>query len=231
MRFATWLGTSVTKPAEPATCRRTGVIRLFRAPWSTNCERVGLALAHKGLEAESVLIDYSDRSAVEEVSGQGLVPVIEDEGVVIADSRRILAHLDERYPERPLMPAGAQARARAELFCEWFDEVWKRAPNAIESELERADPDRALIERYAETMDRHLDLVEGLLAEEPFLSGRRVGAPDFVAYPFLKYARGRHPDDDELFHRVLDERQSTAGRPRVAAWVERVGALPRAYSE
>lgn len=207
------------------------MIRLFRAPWSTNCERVGLALAHKGLAAESVLIDYSDRSPVEAVSGQGLVPVIEDEGTVVADSRRILAHLDERHPERPLLPAGAQAAARAELFCEWFDEVWKRAPNAIESELERADPDHELIERCGETMDRHLNLFEGLLAEEPFLSGPRVGAPDFVAFPFLKYARGRNPADDEPFHRVLDERQTTAGRPRLAAWVERVDALPRAYAE
>ena len=63
------------------------MIRLFRARWSTNCERVSLALGHKGLEAESVLIEYSDRSPVIEVSGQGLVPVIEDGGEVVADSQ------------------------------------------------------------------------------------------------------------------------------------------------
>ena len=34
-------------------------VRLYRAQWSTNCERVGLALAHKGIEAQSVLIEYS----------------------------------------------------------------------------------------------------------------------------------------------------------------------------
>lgn len=38
------------------------MVRLYRAEWSTNCERVGMALAHKGLEAESVLITYEDRS-------------------------------------------------------------------------------------------------------------------------------------------------------------------------
>ncbi|MGH2922522.1 MAG: glutathione S-transferase N-terminal domain-containing protein [Solirubrobacterales bacterium] len=36
------------------------MIRLYRAPFSTNVERVALALAHKGLEAESVVIDYTD---------------------------------------------------------------------------------------------------------------------------------------------------------------------------
>ena len=51
------------------------MIRLFRAPYSTNCERVGLALAHKGAEVESVLIDYSDRSPVEAVSGLAGLPI------------------------------------------------------------------------------------------------------------------------------------------------------------
>jgi len=53
------------------------MLRLYRAPFSTNVERVALALAHKGLEVESMFISYEDRSLVEEVSGQGLVPVIE----------------------------------------------------------------------------------------------------------------------------------------------------------
>jgi hypothetical protein len=30
------------------------LVRLLRAPWSTNVERVALALAHKGMEVESV---------------------------------------------------------------------------------------------------------------------------------------------------------------------------------
>lgn len=45
-------------------------ITLYRAPFSTNVERVSLALAYKGLDAESVEIEYSDRSAVIAVSGQ-----------------------------------------------------------------------------------------------------------------------------------------------------------------
>ena len=122
-------------------------IRLYRAEWSTNCERVGLALAHKGLGAQSVLIEYSDRSPVEAVSGQGLVPVIEDAGVVVNDSVTILRHLERRYPEPPLFPADAARRAEVDLFIDWFERVYKDAPNTIEDELERDDPDLALVER------------------------------------------------------------------------------------
>jgi hypothetical protein len=39
-------------------------IRLYRAAWSTNCERVGLALAFKGIDAQSILIEYSNRGPV-----------------------------------------------------------------------------------------------------------------------------------------------------------------------
>jgi glutathione S-transferase len=80
------------------------VIRLYRAEWSTNCERVSLALAYKGLSAESVVIDYGDRSIVEQVSGQPLVPVIDDAGTVVADSLAILRHLEDTRPVPPLFP-------------------------------------------------------------------------------------------------------------------------------
>jgi len=123
------------------------MITLYRAPYSTNVERVALALAHKGLEAESVWIDYADRSPVESVSGQGLVPVIVHDGEVVVDSSAIVRYLEERHPDNPLFPSAADRRAEMAIFIEWFDRVWKLAPNAIEAELASAVPDRARIER------------------------------------------------------------------------------------
>ena len=204
------------------------MIRLYRAPFSTNCERVGLALAHKGVEAESVVIDYSDRSAVEAVSGQGLVPVIEDGGQVVSDSRAILAYLEERYPDPPLFPAGESARAEVDVFGEWFERVYKAAPNAIEAELEKPDPDRARIGELAALMHAYLDLFEDMLAGREYLMGRDFSAADVCAFPFVKYAVLHDPEDDELFHLVLRDYQRDRERPRLEAWVRRVDRRPRA---
>ena len=204
-------------------------VRLYRAEWSTNCERVGLALAHKAIEAESVLIEYSNRAPVEAVSGQGLVPVIDDGGTIVFDSVAIIRHLERRTPEPPLFPSEDSRRAEVDLFIEWFERVYKRAPNAIEGELERSDPDRALVDELSAEMAARLDLFERLLDGREYLFGE-FGAADCVAYPFLKYAAGRDPADDELFHVILDEHQALSDdHPNLRAWIERVGGRPRAY--
>jgi glutathione S-transferase len=205
------------------------LIRLYRAPYSTNVERVALALAHKGLAVESVVIDYSDRGPVERVSGQGLVPVIEDGGEVVADSTRILRHLEARYPDPPLFPRDAARRAELDVFLDWFNEVWKGPPNEIEIELSSPLPDRERIGALAKQMAASLDLFEGMLAGREHLMGE-FSAADCAAFPFLKYARFRDPADDEPFHRVLDDFQQLGdGHPRLAAWIDRVNERPRAY--
>jgi len=205
-------------------------IRLYRAAWSTNCERVGLALAHKGIEAQSVLIEYGDRSPVEAISGQGLVPVIEDSGEVVNDSVAILRHLERRRPEPPLFPADPARRAEVDLFIDWFERVYKQAPNELEAELARERPDEALVERRGAEMGERLGIFERLLDGRDFLFGDELGASDCVAYPFLKYAASRDPADTELFHVILADHQRLGEHhPNLAAWIERVGERPRAY--
>ncbi len=207
------------------------VIRLYRAEWSTNCERVGLALAHKGLETESVLITYEDRSAVEAVSGQGLVPVIEAEGEVVADSTRIIRWLEERHPEPALFPADPEARREVDEFIVWFNAEWKAIANRLELELEGPDPDPEIVERVGALLQAYLTRFDGLLeGDRDWFFTDGPGAADFIAYPFLKYAAHRDPADTELYHVLLDDHQ-TLGPEHAAlsAWIDRVGALPRAY--
>ena len=205
------------------------MLRLYRARFSTNVERVALALAHKGLEVESVEISYDDRSPVIVVSGQGLVPVLVDGDDVIADSVRILRYLEEKWPDPPLFPRDAARRAELDVFLDWFNEVWKVAPNAMEAELERDDPDERLVEDLSRKMRASLDLFESLLDGRDHLFGDDFSAADCAAFPFLKYAKLREPADDELFHRILDEHLRLNGRfPRLSDWIERVNERPRA---
>ncbi|MEA2443744.1 MAG: hypothetical protein QOJ12_1036 [Thermoleophilales bacterium] len=206
------------------------MLRLYRIPWSTNVERVELALAHKGIAADAVDLDPADRAALVELSGQELVPVIDDGGRIVADSPAILEYLEDAYPDRPLYPAEHARRAEVETFIDWFNRVWKIAPNAIAAELEGEAPDQRAIDAHAAEMAAALDRFERLLDGRDHLMGDSVSAADFVAFPFVKYAT-IPPDraDDEVFHHVLHDRQRLGdGHRRLAAWIERIDALPRA---
>jgi glutathione S-transferase len=206
------------------------MIRLYRIPHSTNVERVALALAHKGLEAESVWIDPADRREVRKISGQPLVPVLVDGDEIVADSTRILEHLEERYPQRPLYPEDTAPRAELEVFVDWFNRVWKVPPNAIAVELAKAKPSEKRIAEWGGQLRAWLDLFERLLEDRGHLLGEDFSAADCVAFPFLKYAALPLPaDDDELFHRVLRDYQPLGGsHPRLEGWAHRVDARPRA---
>jgi maleylacetoacetate isomerase len=163
---------------------------------------------------------------VERVSGQGLVPVLVDGEQVVVDSMAIVRHLEDRQPDPPLYPAQPARRAEMEVFIDWFNRVWKRPPNRIEEELGRDDPDEELIAAMANEMAAALDLFEQLLDGRDYLLGD-FSAADCAAFPFLKYAAARAPEDDELFHRILDRHQSVGGRPRLEAWIRRVHERPR----
>jgi glutathione S-transferase len=204
------------------------MLRLYRFRHSTNVERVALALAYKGLEVESVHIDPGDRSAVRAASGQDLVPVLIDGDEVIADSTRILHHLERRVPEPPLFPADPAAAAEVEVFLDWFNRAWKREPNLIAAALETGAGERDDVERWSARMRRRLDVFEGLLTGRDHLFGA-FGAADCAAWPFLRYAVAIEPDDDELFHRVLHERMPLEPRHgRLRDWIARVAERPRA---
>jgi glutathione S-transferase len=204
------------------------MLRLYRFRYSTNVERVALALAHKGLEVESVHIDPADRAAVRAASGQDLVPVLIDGDAVIADSTRILHHLERRVPEPPLFPADPAAAAEVEVFLDWFNRAWKREPNLIAAALENGAGESDDVERWSARMRRRLDVFEGLLTGRDHLFGA-FGAADCAAWPFLRYAVAIEPDDDELFHRVLHERMPLEPRHgRLRDWIARVAERPQA---
>ncbi len=203
-------------------------MRIWRIPFSTNVERVALALAHKGLQVEWVDVDPADRSKVERLTGQALVPVLELDGRMLVDSTAILEELERLQPEPPLYPRDPARRAEVEVFVDWFNRVWKRPPNELEAELGKAEPDRETVERLRGEITAALDRFEALLQGRDYLFGD-FGVADCVAFPFLKYAVLHDPDDEELFHRILVEQQRLDGRcPRLEAWIRRMEERPRA---
>jgi glutathione S-transferase len=204
-------------------------LRLYRVPFSTNVERVALAAGHKEVELEYVDVPYDDRAEIVRVSGQELVPVLVDGDRVITDSPVILDYLEERFPEPPLYPADPSRRAEVRVFVDWFNRAWKRPPNLIAAEEEKAEPDTEKIAALQRQITGALPLFEDLLAGRDYLLGDELGMADVVAFPFLKYATVWDEGDEHRFHEILRDAMPLDGRcPRLDAWIARMNALPRA---
>lgn len=204
------------------------MIRLYGFPYSTNMERVQLAIGYKELEAEYVGVPFDDRSMVRAVSGQDQVPVIDHGGTVVADSPLILEYLDEHFPELPLFPPGHGRRAEMKVFIDWFNHVWKVPPNAIEAELGKDEPDQQKIAAWQRQMRDFLPLFEDMLTGREYLMGDELSAADCIAWPFLRYALIPPDEQDHyLFHTIL-----VANMPlgddydRLKEWIRRIAKKP-----
>ena len=172
-------------------------------------------------------VDPGDRSPVEAVSGQRLVPVLAAGDEIVADSPAIIEWLEQRVPEPPLLPRDPARRAEVRVFVDWFNNVWKRPPNLIAAEEGKPEPDTARIAVLAARMRGYIPLLEGLLNGRDYLFDD-FGAADVIAFPFLKYAVfGTPAADDERFHHILVEHQPLDAGSPLRAWAERVDAHPR----
>ena len=142
----------------------------------------------------------------------------------------IVRYLEERFPDRPsLYPAGPARRAECLLFIDWFNRVWKRAPNEMAEEMEKegkGDPDR--VAQLGRALQGHLDLFEQMLTGREYLLGE-YSAADMAAFPFVKFATIFPPGDTHPFHLILrDHQRPGADHPNLCRWIERVDRKPRA---
>lgn len=211
-------------------------LRVFRIPFSTNVDRIAMAVAFKGLDVEWVDVDPDERGAVREVSGQDLVPVaVLPDGTAIADSPRILEAIEQHWPQPSLWPDDAGAAALADVFCRRFNEIWKGPPNRITELLAPVDldpdrlndRDRRAVDDDAARMRIWLDRFEERLVDRDHLGDDAFGICDVTAYPFLRYGcQPLPPGDEHPFHRVLARFSAfdATSHPRLFAWCARIEA-------
>jgi glutathione S-transferase len=194
-------------------------MQLYWHPFSLFPRRVRIALREKGIACEEVIVDLPGgalrQPAFRRLNPFGQVPVLRDGDVVLYESLAILEYLNERYPQPPLLPADAAARARARQLMQAAGDYlappfkrWLTRLFTPEARWDRADQDAAAVEVGA-----HLDILGAALGRGQYLAG------DF-SLADIAYA----PMVCELAAAGLGH--LLAPRPAVAAWVERLRARP-----
>jgi glutathione S-transferase len=191
------------------------VITLYDADRCPYCARVRIALAEKGIEYETVEVDLDDRPRwIYEKNPLGRVPVLEEDTFVLAESAVIDEYLDERYPDPPLWPADPGERALGRLLIFRFDEL-SRPYYALRRGEEGA----------RERLDAALAMLDALLHEQAFLSGREFGLADIAYIPWIVRARDRMDVDLQRFPALSQWVARLEQRPSIAAELDVVASL------
>src|SRR5258706_820756 len=89
-------------------------------PFSTFCGRTRMALAHKGLSAESIPWCFTEKEAIAPHNSEK-VPVLIDGETSVADSWAIANYLEDTYPDRPSLFGGEGGRAMGRMMNWWGD--------------------------------------------------------------------------------------------------------------
>ncbi len=88
--------------------------------FSPNCWHIKMALAHKGLSAETVPWRFVEKDTIA-FSGQKTVPVLVDGDTIVSDSWKIARYLEHAYSDRRSLfggPAGEGLALFVKLWCE-----------------------------------------------------------------------------------------------------------------
>ncbi|HEX4615846.1 MAG TPA: glutathione S-transferase family protein [Stellaceae bacterium] len=178
--------------------------------FSPFCWRTRMALAHKGLDVETVPWRFTEKDKLPQPN-TGRVPVVVDGDRVVHDSTAIADYLEERYPDHPSLFGGEIGRALARFVQNWTETVLLVGLiRLVLLDIHRhcAPQDqvyfrRSREERFGTTLEEvvrdregrlpafraSLDPLRRTVERQDFISGRTPAYVDYVVFGAFQWAR------------------------------------------
>ncbi|MTD95031.1 glutathione S-transferase [Hyphomicrobium sp. xq] len=188
--------------------------KLYDLELSGNCYKVRLLAALLGVPLDIVPVDFlggaHKKPPLVDLNAFGELPTFEDDGLALRDSQAILVYMARKWGGESWLPTDAAGLA---LVTAWL--------MVAENEIARGPNDARLHDKFGYKLDIQrarsntahvLGLMENHLARATWLALDRVTIADIACMPYvaLSHEGGVSADD----------------YPAVAAWVQRVKALP-----
>jgi glutathione S-transferase len=179
-------------------------------PFSPFCWRTRMALAHKGLSAQSIPWCFTEKGAIAPHRSEK-VPVLLDGESSVADSWAIANYLEDRYPDRPSLFGGEGGRAMGRMLNWWGDVtvvggMFPLIVADIPAHLKAVDaayfrqsrearfgkPLEQVVagrDKAVEGFRRALDPMRLTLKTQPYLGGDAPNYADYIVFGGFQWAR------------------------------------------
>ncbi|VVN94783.1 glutathione S-transferase family protein [Pseudomonas fluorescens] len=189
-------------------------IKLYNFPRSGHAHRVELMLSLLGLPTELVFVDLAKGAHKQPeflaLNAFGQVPVIDDQGVVLADSNAILVYLAQKYGQGRWLPADPVGAARVQRWLSVAAGQIASGPAAARMITVFGAPYNA--EEVIARSHSLLKVIDQELANTPYLAGEEPTIADVAGYSYIAHAPEGNVSLDDYAN--------------VRAWLERIEALP-----
>ncbi|MGA5585210.1 glutathione S-transferase family protein [Pseudomonas siliginis] len=190
-------------------------VKLYRHPLSGHSHRVELMLSLLDVPTELVFVDLMKGAHKTPeflaLNRFGQVPVIDDNGTVLADSNGILVYLASKYGNGQWLPSDPVEQAKVQR---WLSvaagQISSGPATARLITVFGAGYDAADAIKRSHAL---LQVMEDELANSAFLAGDKATVADVAAYTYVAHAPEGNVSLDEY--------------PNVRAWLGRVEALPK----
>ena len=180
-------------------------------PFSPFCWRARMALAHKGLSAESLPWRFTEKGAIAP-HGAEKVPVLLHDDKPVVDSWAIASYLEDTFPDRPSLFGGQGGRAMARMLNWWGDiaivgGIFPLIIADIPKNLAQTDADYFRKTREARfggkkleeimanrdtavtAFRKSLEAMRLTLKTQPYLGGSEPNYADYIVFGGFQWAR------------------------------------------
>ncbi|NOK16151.1 glutathione S-transferase family protein [Corallococcus carmarthensis] len=163
-------------------------MKLYFHPLSGNSRRVLLVAAHLDLPLERIVVDLTTGKQREAsylgINPNGRVPVLDDGGFVLWESRAIMVYLAEKTPGQTLLPTDAQGRADVNRWLFWCSSHMAPAntvlvqENFVKQRTGRGPPDPAEVARGEALFAQTAPVLDSHLAGRTWVTQERLTLAD-----------------------------------------------------
>jgi glutathione S-transferase len=198
-------------------------MKIYGHPWSINTRKTLMTLAEKGIEAELVVVRLpaGEHKGPEHLARHpfGKVPVLDDGGFVLYETRAINEYVDRKAGPAQLVPSDVRDLARMHQWTNIADAYFVpyAVPIIVENLFRRylgGEKNEQAVVAGRAGLPTALDAADAWLAQSEYFAGRSLSLADIHWMPYLEY----------LQH--VGEADALTKRKHLGAWWKKVSNRP-----